>query len=311
MRRLLRLRWLEAAGRLGGVKIGAHESIAGGMPLAVERAVADGCESLQVFNKSSSQWKAKTLTREECEAFRSATEEAGLPVISHGSYLVNLAGPDAAMFEMSVKAFAEELERCDRLGIPWLVTHPGSHKGTGEEQGIERIAGALDRIFDAHPGLSTNVLLENTAGMGACLGWRFEELGAIRKSMRHAKRVGICFDTCHAFAAGYDMRTKAGYDRTWKEFDREVGLKTLKAFHLNDSMKDLNCRVDRHESIGDGFIGKETFRLLMNDPKFKDTTGVLETPPLESGEMSFKKNLKRLRKLRSATTPAKSARRSS
>ena len=280
------------------MKIGAHESIAGGMPLAVERAVADGCESLQVFNKSSSQWKAKVLTREECEEFRRALDDAKLPVISHGSYLVNLATPDPALWKMSVAAFADELERCDRLGIPHLVTHPGSHKGSGEKAGIERVARAIDEIYDSRPGLSTDILLENTAGMGACIGWRFEELGAIRKSTKHAKRVGICFDTCHAFAAGYDMRTRAGYERTWKEFDREVGLKTLKAFHLNDSMKDLNCRVDRHESIGDGFIGKETFRFLVNDPRFAATTGVLETPPLESGEMSFQQNLKRLRRLR-------------
>jgi deoxyribonuclease-4 len=283
------------------VRIGAHESIAGGMPLAVERAVADGCESLQVFNKSSSQWKAKPLTREECETFRAAVDEAKLPVVSHGSYLVNLAGPEKVLFEQSVHAFAEELERCDRLGIPWLITHPGSHKGAGEAEGIERIAGAIDRIYDAHPGLSTNVLLENTAGMGACLGWRFEELGAIRAASKHARRIGICFDTCHAFAAGYDMRTREGYENTWAQFERHVGLVHLKAFHLNDSKKDLDCRVDRHESIGDGFIGKETFRFLVNDPRFAHTPGMLETPPLESGEMSFKKNLKRLRALREKT----------
>lgn len=283
------------------MKIGAHESIAGGMPKAVERALEDGCESIQVFNKSSSQWKAKVLTREECGEFRRAIDDAKLPVVSHASYLVNLCTPDPLLLKKSIAAFADELERCDRLGIPWLITHPGSpieHDALAEARGIERFAKALDSIYDARPGLATGVLLENTAGQGACLGWKFEHLGAIRAAAKHARRIGVCFDTCHAFAAGYDMRERDGYEKTWREFDRHVGLKHLKAFHLNDSKKDLSCRVDRHESIGDGFIGKSTFRFLMNDPRFADTPGVLETPPLESGEMSFKLNLRRLRRLR-------------
>lgn len=294
------------------MKIGAHESIAGGIALAVERAIADGCEALQVFNKSSAQWKAKPLSREECLGFRAAVEDADLPVISHGSYLVNLAAPERSLLNMSMRAFAEELERCDRLGIPYLVTHPGSHKGSGAEAGVRRVAAAIDSIYDARPGLSTDVLLENTAGMGACIGWSFEELAAIRAASKHSRRIGICFDTCHAFAAGYDMRTKQGYEATWAHFDRTLGLTHLKAFHLNDSVKDLDCRVDRHASIGEGFIGKETFRLLMNDPRFAGTPGLLETPPLENGEMSFRLNLRRLRKLRVAplSSPGRRARRS-
>lgn len=291
------------------MKIGAHESIAGGMEKAVERALEDGCESLQVFNKSSSQWKAKTLSGEEIELFRRGLADAKLPVISHASYLINLAGPEKKLHRKSVAAFAEELERCDRLGIPYLVIHPGSHKGTGEDGGLERAAAALDSIYDARPALATNVLLENTAGMGNCVGNTFEQLASIRSAMRHSRRVGVCFDTCHAFAAGYDMRTQAGYESTWARFDATVGLSNLKAFHLNDSKKNLACRVDRHEWIGDGFIGKDLFRFLVNDPRFEDVPAVLETPPLESGEMSFKLNLRRLRKLRTGGGKAPASRR--
>lgn len=284
------------------------------MEKAVERAVVDGCESLQVFNKSSSQWKGKALSGEEIALFRRGLEDAKLPVISHASYLINLAGPDKKLHRKSVAAFADELERCDRLGIPHLVIHPGSHKGTGEEAGLERVAAALDAIYDARPALATDVLLENTAGMGNCVGNTFEQLAAIRSAMKHARRVGICFDTCHAFAAGYDMRTRAGYESTWAHFDATVGLARLKAFHLNDSKKDLACRVDRHEWIGDGFIGKDLFRFLVNDARFASVPAVLETPPLESGEMSFKLNLRRLRKLRASmpeTSPARARRRAS
>lgn len=280
------------------MKIGAHESIAGGMEKAVERAVEDGCEALQVFNKSSSQWKAKTLGAEEIELFRRGVAENGFPVISHASYLINLACPEKKLLRKSIAAFADELERCDRLGIPWLVIHPGSHKGTGEEAGLARVAKALDSIYEGRPGLAAGVLLENTAGMGNCLGNTFEQLAAIRAQMKHAQRVGVCFDTCHAFAAGYDMRTREGYEAAWTAFDRTVGLSRLKAFHLNDSKKDLHCRVDRHEWIGDGYIGNETFRFLMNDPRFAELPGVLETGPKENGEMSFKLNLRRLRRLR-------------
>ncbi len=289
------------------MRIGAHESIAGGMPKAVDRAIADGCESLQVFNKSSSQWKAKPLTREECETFSRMIDDAKLPVVSHASYLINLCSPDPLLLKKSTAAFADELERCDRLGIPWLITHPGSPidgDAKAEALGIERLAAAIDSIYDSRPGLATGVLLENTAGQGACLGWKFEHLGDMRAAAKHSRRIGVCFDTCHAFAAGYDMRERDGYDAVWSAFDRAVGLRHLKAFHLNDSRKDLECRVDRHESIGDGYIGKSTFRFLMNDARFADVPGVLETPPLESGEMSFKLNLRRLRRLRDAA-PAK------
>lgn len=279
------------------MKLGAHESIAGGMEKAVERAVEDGCEALQVFNKSSSQWKAKTLGAEEIELFRRGIAEHSFPVISHASYLINLACPEKKLLRKSIAAFADELERCDRLGIPWLVIHPGSHKGTGEEAGLERVARAIDSIYDARPALAAGVLLENTAGMGNCLGNTFEQLASIRAQMKHANRVGICFDTCHAFAAGYDMRTREGYDATWAAFDRTIGLSRLQAFHLNDSKKDFHCRVDRHEWIGDGYIGKETFRFLVNDRRFDALPAVLETGPLESGEMSFKLNLRRLRRL--------------
>ncbi len=268
------------------------------MPKAVERALADGCDSLQVFTKSSSQWKGKELSREECDDFGRAVDRARLPVITHGSYLINLASPDPLLWRKSVTALADELERCDRLRIPFLVLHPGSTTRDGsEDDGIGRVAAAIDDVFEARPALAADLLLENTAGQGACIGWRFEHLAAIRAAAKHGRRVGICFDTCHAFAAGYDLRRVEGYEAMWSAFDRVVGLRHLRAFHLNDSKKDLNCRVDRHAWIGDGFLGKEPFRLLVNDPRFADHPAVLETPPLENGEMSFKLNLKRLRRL--------------
>ena len=258
----------------------------------------DGCESLQVFTRSSRAWESKAIGEEEAELFRRGIRESGLPVICHASYLINLCGPRVDMHRRSVTAFEDELLRCDRLEIPWLVIHPGSCLGTGEEPAIDRMVAAIDAAYDEHPALATGILLENTAGQGDCVGHRFEHLAALRAASRHSRRIGICFDTCHAFAAGYDLRERAGYEKVWAEFDRVIGLAHLKAFHLNDSKKDLHCRVDRHEWIGDGYIGREHFRMLMNDPRFVDLPAVLETPPKENGEMSFKLNLRRLRKLR-------------
>jgi deoxyribonuclease-4 len=254
-------------------------SIAGGVDLALERGAAVGCDAIQMFNKSSNQWKAKPLAAEEVGRFRSMQIEKGIsPVVSHGCYLVNLASPDPAMYRRSVEAFGVEIDRCETLGIPYLVTHPGSHMGAGEEEGLARVRGALDELLDARPGGRVMILLETTAGQGHCVGHRFEHLRTIMDASRHPGRIGVCVDTCHIFAAGYDLRTPSGYDAVMRELDRTVGLSRVAAFHLNDSKKDLGCRVDRHEHIGKGFLGVEAFRCLMNDARFEGIPMLLETP---------------------------------
>ncbi len=259
--------------------LGAHMSIAGGVHLAVERGAKVGCDAVQLFTKSSNQWRAKPLDDQAILLFRQSQIERGIsPVVAHGCYLINLASPDKELYEKSAAAFGEELDRCEALGIPYLVTHPGSHVGSGEEAGIGRVAWALDRLLAARPRHRVKVLLETTAGQGHSVGHRFEHLRGIRERLGSADRVGVCIDTCHIFAAGYDLRTERGYHSVMEEFDRIVGLPTVQAFHLNDCKKDLGCRVDRHEHIGKGFLGKDAFRWLMNDARFDGIPMLLETP---------------------------------
>jgi len=284
------------------VILGAHESIAGGMARSVDRALGDGCASFQVFTKNSNQWAGKPLADPDVRAFRKGVREADLPVIAHDSYLINLASPDDALFERSTEAFAEELRRCARLRIRWLVMHPGSPLAAGEDFGLARVAAGIDAAFARAQVRGVGVLLENTAGQGRHLGWNFEQLAGILSLARSRRRLGICFDTQHAFAAGYDFRTRAGYRRMWAEFDSEVGLARLKAFHLNDSRKELGCRVDRHAGIGDGHLGLAPFRMLVNDAEFRRTIAVLETPPLADGSMSFAQGLKILHELEKDST---------
>lgn len=279
--------------------LGAHESAAGGVTEAAARAKADGCESLQIFTRNSNQWAPKALPPEEIGAFPAARKAAGLgPVLAHNSYLVNLAGPQPALHRKSMTAMRDEIDRCDLLEIPFLVFHPGAHLGTGVKEGLRRIAESLDRLLDEGGSRSkARLLLEVTAGQGTVLGSRFEEVAEILSLARRTDRLGVCFDTCHAFAAGYDLSTEEGYEATFQAFDRTIGLGRLEAFHLNDSKKPLGSRVDRHEEIGDGFIGAGAFRRLVNDARFRQTPGVLETPAGPDGEPSFKRNLKRLRGL--------------
>ena len=259
--------------------LGAHMSIAGGVDRALARGAEVGCEAIQMFNKSSNQWRAKPLTADEIGRFRSLQIEKGIsPVVSHGSYLVNLASPDAAMYRRSINAFGEEIDRCEALGIPYLVTHPGSHMGAGAPEGLARVTAALDELLDARPAGHVSILLETTAGQGDNVGHRFEHLRTILEASRHPGRLGVCVDTCHIFAAGYDLRTPAGYDSVMGELDRIVGLSRVAAFHLNDCKKDLGCRVDRHEHIGKGKLGIEAFRCLMNDARFEGVPMLLETP---------------------------------
>jgi deoxyribonuclease-4 len=266
------------------LRLGAHMSIAGGMTKAIERAVAVEATALQVFVKSSNQWAARAFAPGEVEAYRAAARAAGVDrhTLAHASYLVNLGSPDPALWEKSVAAFRTELDRCDALGIPWLVVHPGSHVGSGAEAGITKVARALARVLPAAATTgATGVLLEITAGQGNTLGRSFEELAEILRLVDRPDCVGVCFDTCHALAAGYEFRDAASYRRTMEAIDRSVGLDRIHGFHLNDSKGDLGSRLDRHEHIGRGKVGLEAFSLILNDRRFRDVPMVLET---EKGE---------------------------
>lgn len=260
--------------------LGAHESTAGGLHLAFAHIVSAGGEALQIFTRNQRQWQALPLSGEEIARFRDRWEQTdGMPVASHASYLINLGSGNEEQAARSVRAFAEELHRCDLLGIPWVVIHPGSHGGDGVEAGMARVVRNLDAAFTAAGEKPTvKVLLETTAGQGTGLGSRFEELGWMISNSGFSGRLGVCLDTCHIFAGGYDIRTPAAYARTMAEFDRTVGLARLCFFHLNDSRKELGSRVDRHEHIGQGKIGLEGFRLLLNDPRFAGQAMTLETP---------------------------------
>ena len=259
--------------------LGAHMSIAGGVDKSLLLGKTVDCDAIQIFTKSSRQWAAKPYTKEEIELFRVNRKETEISkVIAHDSYLLNLGSPDAALRQRSVAAFIDELERCEVLGVSNLVAHPGSHVGAGEYEGIKTIARSLDEVHTACPGYNVKVTLEITAGQGSNLGYRFDQIANIIDATKESDRLRVCFDTEHAFAAGYDIRTKEGYERTFTEFDETIGIQVLAAFHLNDSKKEFNSRVDRHEHIGKGQIGIDAFRLLLNDKRFWGLPMCLETP---------------------------------
>jgi deoxyribonuclease-4 len=263
--------------------LGAHMSIAGGFTTAIEQAAAHSCPAVQLFTKSPSQWAAKPITDEQATAFREAMVTHGIRVaVGHDSYLINLASPDPALRRRSIDAFADEVRRAAQLGLRYLVMHPGAHLGSGEESGLTLVARALDEVHDRCPPAVT-VLLENTAGQGTYLGHRFEHLAAILAQVQDPARLGVCFDTCHAFAAGYGLSSAAEYRATMDELDRLVGLQRVKAFHVNDSAKARGSRVDRHAGLGRGKMGLEGFRLLMADERFADRPFLLETPKEEDG----------------------------
>jgi deoxyribonuclease-4 len=277
--------------------LGAHMSISGGIHLAPGRGVEAGCGVIQVFTQNASQWRGKEITEADALLFREKWRDSGLhEIVSHDIYLVNLGAPPGEVRDKSLAAFREEMVRCARLGIDRIVMHPGAHTGDGEAAGIRRIVEAFDRLFAVVPEYTGQVLLETTAGQGSNLGYRFEQLKAIIDGSAFPERFGVCLDTCHVFAAGYDLTTREGYDRTFAEFDRLIGLGRLRAFHVNDSKKGLNCRVDRHEHIGRGAMGLVPFRFLMNDPRFEKIPKFLETPKGDNDEMDAI-NLKVLRDL--------------
>lgn len=254
-------------------------SIAGGVSLALERGKQVGCDCIQIFTKSSRQWAAKPYPREEVDAFKAARAETGIKiVVAHDSYLLNLGAPDEKLRKRSVAGFIDELERCEMLEVPFLIAHPGSHVGSGEAAGIKTIAHSLDEAHTACAGFKVKVALEITAGQGSNLGYSFAQMGQIFDSVKEHERLRLCFDTEHAFAAGYDLRSD-GYDRAFAELDQHIGLKRLAAFHINDSLKPFNSRVDRHEHIGKGHLGVDPFRRLLHDPRFFGLPMCLETEP--------------------------------
>lgn len=259
------------------VSLGAHESVAGGLHLAFDRLRQVGGEALQIFTRNQRQWNPPPLTADEIALFRTAWQGMGCPpVASHASYLINLASGKPELAEKSIAAFQGEIIRCRQLAIPFVVIHPGSHGGEGVEAGLARFTMALDLALDAG-GPEVKVLLETTAGQGTSLGSRFEELAFVLAHSQHPQRLGVCVDTCHIFAAGYDIRTLSAYNATMEAFERLVGIRWIKFFHLNDSKTKLAGRVDRHEHIGQGAIGVEGFRGLLNDPRFADHPMILET----------------------------------
>ncbi|HJZ70794.1 MAG TPA: deoxyribonuclease IV [Vicinamibacterales bacterium] len=260
-------------------RLGAHMSVAGGLPRAVERAVAHRCEALQIFAKNASQWRGRPLPPEEVREFRARVKAAGIaPVVSHGSYLINLASGDAALRRQSIDAMNDELDRAEALGLLGVVLHPGCYTAGNEADGLELIATALLDLLRARRRGRTMVLLEHTAGQGTALGATFEQLASIIGKMNDHPRVGVCLDTCHLLASGYDLCSPEGYAATFKQFGRLVGFERLKAFHLNDSKKPLGSRVDRHEHIGEGCLGFEPFRRIVNDRRFRHLPMLLETP---------------------------------
>ncbi len=279
--------------------LGAHMSIAGGYFRAVEAAASEGCDCVQIFTKNNNQWRAKPLVNEDIERFSETLTRLGIThPISHDSYLINLASPEAILWKKSVDALVVELDRASRLQIPYVVAHPGAYTSSSEAAGIKQIARGIDEVHRQTKKLSAEILLETTAGQGSNLGWQFEQLGAILEKVKNPDIVGICFDTCHVFAAGYAMEAEKEYRATMQKLDRAVGLKKVLAFHLNDSKTPLGSRVDRHENIGKGHLGLAPFRHLVNDRRFKKIPMYLETPKGPRGNSTWDKaNLKALRKL--------------
>lgn len=266
--------------------LGAHMSISGGLYKAIGRAVAAGCGTLQIFTRSSNQWKPKPVSDKDTALFRQSFADSGLhEIISHDIYLINLAAAPGDTRDKSLAAFADEMASCARLGINKIVMHPGSHTTDTPEAGLERVIAALDQLFEDVPQYEGLVLLETTAGQGTNLGRTFEELQTIINGSRYPDRFGVCFDTCHTFAAGYNIATAEGYADVMAQFERLLGLERLRCFHFNDSKKGLGSRVDRHEHIGQGALGLEPFRLIMNDPRFVKIPKILETPKGDDDSM--------------------------
>jgi deoxyribonuclease IV len=275
--------------------LGAHVSIAGGLFNAPTRGKEIGCSAIQIFTKNQRQWKHSPLTEEQIEQYKNELTKSCIEiVIAHDSYLINLCSPDKNNLHKSRESFIFELARCQALGISGLVFHPGAHLILGEKKGLSLIAESINIVLEKFPEIDTKLLLETTAGQGTSLGYRFEQLEQIIQKIEAKDKVGVCFDTCHIFASGYDIRTAESYQVTFKKFEDIIGLDKLGVFHLNDSKKELGSRVDRHERIGEGKIGLEAFRLIMNDLRFKNVPKILEIP---GGENCYKQDIALLNSL--------------
>jgi deoxyribonuclease-4 len=270
-------------------------SISGGVDTAFDRGEQIGCDAMQIFTKNSNRWRAAPLKDESVERYHIRQIETGIePVVAHASYLLNLGTPDDKLWHKSIEALLIEMERCETLAIPYLVIHPGAHMGSGEGAGIARIAQALSIAHNRVPGAQVKITLETTAGQGTTLGYRFEHLAAMIEGTEVRDRLAVCYDTCHTLAAGYDFRTPGGYDEVFQQFDEIIGLDRLTVFHFNDSRQDLGSRRDRHAHIGEGSVGLEGFRYILNDPRFEETPMLLETPKSKDMHEDVE-NLARLR----------------
>jgi deoxyribonuclease-4 len=279
-------------------ELGAHMSIAGGLHRALERARALDCGAVQLFLRNQRQWHARPLTDAEVRAFHATRRQTGIRhVFAHASYLINLGAPGDAAWRQAVDAFTDELERAERLGLMGVVVHPGSHLGAGLEAGLARVVAALDEVTRRTPGYKVRIALENTAGAGHVIGRTFAELGALLARAARVERIGICIDTCHLFAAGYDVRSDAGYRRAIAECGQAVGVDRVLAFHLNDAKALLGSGLDRHEHIGRGHLGRRPFARLLRDGRFRRVPKVLETPK-EPEPLADRGNLALLRALR-------------
>ncbi|MBD3382147.1 MAG: deoxyribonuclease IV [candidate division Zixibacteria bacterium] len=277
--------------------IGAHMSIAGGVSNAFDHGEKVDCAALQIFTKSSNQWKSKPLTDDEIERFHRRQKETGIyPVIAHTAYLINIASPKEAIYKKSITALIDEIERCHLLGIDDLVLHPGSYLDTTEEEGIRKIIETLNQINDSTHATGVRISLETTAGQGTNLGYKFEQIAEMIEGVENKERVSVCIDTCHIFAAGYDIRDRESYQKTMQEFDATIGLKYLKAIHMNDSKMEFAKKRDRHAHLGQGNIGADAFRFIMQDDRLKDVPKLLETPKEEDGKSMDEVNLNLLRK---------------
>jgi deoxyribonuclease-4 len=279
--------------------IGAHMSIAGGVSKSLERGSEAGCRTIQIFTKNANQWKSKPLTEEEIRTFKQLHRETGIaPVVAHDSYLINIASPEPEKLAASREALLDEMHRVESLGIPYLVMHPGSHMGSGEEEGIRQIILSLNDMHEKTKGFKMKILLETTAGQGTNLGHRFEQVEQMISGVSAPERLGVCIDTCHIFAGGYDIRNSQVYKETMDLLFRLFGKDKILCAHVNDALKGFHSRVDRHAHIGKGEIGLEAFRCLMTDPRFKKVPKILETPKGDKNEMDGK-NMAVLRKLAS------------
>jgi deoxyribonuclease IV len=285
---------------------GAHESVAGGLHRAIALAGEDRCEVVQIFTKVSGQWREPSLSAEQIAAFRAARAGwAGVGrTLAHASYLINLCADDAAILERSREALFQELARCDALGIDFVVFHPGAPRSLGEEAGLDRIGESLSIVLSRGKGLRAQLCIENTAGQGSTLGARVDQIAAmIERAGPEGSRLGVCVDTQHAFAAGHDLRSEAGYERFWSDFGRLLGMERLRCMHVNDSKAALGQRVDRHERIGDGEMGLAPFWRLANDARLASVPAVIELPPLSKERRGYMEEIARLRDLKGAAEP--------